>query len=195
MENKPNNKAMDSKSAERVYGKHSGYRQLRTYQVAELCYDFTCRFCEGYIPFKDRHHDQMLQAARSGYQNLSEGSEDSATTKKLEMNLTNVARSSLGELHKDYIKHLKRRHLREWNMGDPVFEEARQLRPQTLDDAAAWVNREKNHEERAANLGAILSAQAHWLAERLLNRQAQDFEINGGFSERLYKARSGREGR
>lgn len=194
MENQPNRKAMNSAAAERVYGRHSGYRQLKAYQVSELCYDFTCRFCERYIPFKDRHHDQMVQAARSGYQNLSEGSEDSATTKKLEMNLTNVARSSLGELNKDYVKHLKRRHLNHWQSGDAVFEEARRLRPQTLEDAAKWINKERNHEERAANLGAILSAQAHWLVERLLDRQAQDFENHGGFSERLYKARTGRKG-
>ncbi len=195
MEDKPDKKAMNSESAGRVYGKHSGFRKLKAYQVAELCYDFTCRFCERYIPFKDRHHDQMVQAARSGYQNISEGSEDSATTKKLEMNLTNVARSSIGELQKDYVKHLKRRHLNHWQQGDTLFEEARALRPQTLEKAVAWVNKtgvRQSHEERAANLGAILAAQAHWLTERLLDRQAQDFEKTGGFSERLYKARTGR---
>ncbi len=65
----------------------------------------------------------MVQAARSGYQNIAEGSEDNATSKKLELNLTNVARSSLGELEKDYIKHLKRRHLRHWEEDEPAFEE------------------------------------------------------------------------
>jgi four helix bundle protein len=74
-----------------------------------MLYDYTCRFCKRYVPIKDRHHDQMVQAARSGYQNIGEGSEDSATSKKLEMNLTNVARSSLGEVEKDYVKHLMRR--------------------------------------------------------------------------------------
>lgn len=61
--------------------------------------------------------------------------------------------------------------------------------------AAAWVNapgKKQSAEERAANLGAILAAQAHWLTERLLDRQAQDFEQGGGFSERLYKARTGK---
>src|SRR5919109_1289596 len=90
-------KAMSSPEAARVYGQHSGYRKLKAYQVAELLYDFTCRFCARYVPRDDRHHDQMVQAARSGYQNIAEGSEDSATSKKLEMNLTNVARSSLDE--------------------------------------------------------------------------------------------------
>ena len=87
-------RALDSDASGRIYGQHSGYRNLKAYQIAELLYAFTCRFCERYIPFSDRHHDQMVQAARSSYQNIAEGSEDSATSKKLEMNLTNVARSS-----------------------------------------------------------------------------------------------------
>ena len=185
-------KALRSGAAGRVYGKHSGFRNLKAYQVAELLYDYTCRFCARYVPEKDRHYDQMVQAARSGYQNLAEGSEDSATSKKLEMNLTNVGRSSLGELEKDYVKHLMRRGLRKWQEGEGNFEEARTLRPKTLDEAAAWVNRKgmaEPAEERAANLGAVLAAQAHWLSERLLDRQARDFEAGGGFAERLYRAR------
>ena len=187
-------KALSSGAAERVYGQHSGYRNLKAYQVAELLYDLTCRFCDRYVPKSDRHHDQMVQAARSGYQNIAEGSEDSATSKKLEMNLTNVARSSLDEVRKDYIKHLNRRKLRHWQEGEPGFAEARNLRPRTVEEAAGWVNRtgvSEPVEERAANLGAILAAQAHWLTERLMDRQARDFEAGGGFSERLYRARAG----
>lgn len=187
------NRALNSDAAGRVFDQHSGFRNLKAYQVAELCYDFTCRFCKRYIPFKDRHHDQMVQAARSGYMNIGEGSEDSATSKKLELNLTNVARASQGELLKDYYKHLKRQGLKKWEQGEPDFDEARRLRPSTLEEAAAWVNKpgaKQKREERAANLGAILTAQAHWLTERLLNRQAEDFEKHGGFSERLYKART-----
>jgi four helix bundle suffix protein len=186
-------KALSSSAAKRVYGSHGGYRNLKAYQVAELFYDFTCRFCDRYIPKSDRHHDQMVQAARSGYQNIAEGSEDSATSKKLEMNLTNVARSSLDEARKDYIKHLARRGLKRWMESDPLFAEARNLRPKTVVEAAAWVNRTGSGqpvEERAANLGAILAAQAHWLTERLMDRQARDFEDGGGFSERLYRART-----
>lgn len=184
---------LSSESSERIFGKHSGFRNLKAYWLAELCYDFTCRFCELYIPIKDRHHDQMVQASRSGFQNIREGSELSATTKKLELNLTNVARGSLGELHKDYKKYLQRKGLPLWETDDAaMFSEARNLHPESLDAAAAWVNssgRMQSREERAANLGAVLSAQAHYLVEKLLARQADDFEKGGGFSERLYKAR------
>lgn len=186
---------MSSAAAARVYGRHGGYRHLKAYQVAELLYDFTCRFCSRYVPRSDRHHDQMVQAARSGYQNIAEGSEDSATSKKLEMNLTNVARASLDECRKDYIKHLSRHGLRLWPQDAPGFLEARALRPKTLDECARWVNRPgaaEPVEERAANLGVILATQAHWLTERLLDRLARDFEVGGGFSERLYRARTGR---
>jgi len=180
-------------AGDRVFGQHSGYRNLKAYQVAELVYDFSCRFCERYIPKKDRHHDQLVQSARSGYQNIAEGSEDSATSKKLEMNLTNVARASLNEARKDYVKFLLRKGLRQWSEQEPVFAEARNLRPKTLAEAAAWVNQPGAPEpvmERAANLGAILTAQAHWLTGRLMERQAHDFETRGGFAERLYKART-----
>jgi four helix bundle suffix protein len=184
---------LSSESSERIFGKHSGFRNLRAYQLAELCYDFTCRFCELYIPKEDRHHDQMVQAARSGFQNIREGSELSATTKKLELNLTNVARGSLGELHKDYKKYLQRKRLPLWETENAaLFAEARNLHPESLTAASEWVNkpgRTQSREERAANLGAVLSAQAHYLVERLMVRQAEDFEKGGGFSERLYKAR------
>jgi len=185
---------LGSESAERIFGKHSGFRNLRAYQLAELCYDFTCRFRERYIPQNDRHHDQMVQASRSGFQNIREGSERSATTKKLELNLTNVARGSLGELHADYKKYLQRKRLPLWETQNPeLFAEARNLRPDTLAQAAKWINQpgaKQTSEERAANLGAVLSAQAHYLVEKLMARQAADFEQGGGFSERLYKART-----
>lgn len=189
-----NRHVLSSESSERVFGKHSGFRSLKAYQIAELCYDFACRFCELYISPKDRHHDQMVQAARSGFQNIREGSELSATTKKLELNLTNVARGSLGELHKDYKKYLQRKRLPLWETDNPsLFSEARNLHPESLTEAAEWINRSdrmQSREERAANLGAVLSAQAHYLVEKLLARQAEDFEKDGGFSERLYNARS-----
>lgn len=106
----------------------------------------------------------------------------------------NLKAYQLSDMLYDYNqKHLTRRKLPIWEQGDALFEEARALHPKTVEDAAAWVNQTRKHtEERAANLGAILTVQAHFLTERLLDRQARDFEKEGGFSERLYKARSSR---
>ncbi len=81
---------------------HGGYRKLKSFQVAQLCFDVTVRFCDRYVDKRDRTHDQMVQAARSGKQNIAEGSKASGTSKKTELKLTNVARASLEELRLDY---------------------------------------------------------------------------------------------
>jgi four helix bundle protein len=87
--------------------KHGGYRKLKSFQVAQLVYDVTVRFCDRYIPRRSRTHDQMVQAARSGVQNIAEGSQASGTSKKTELKLTNVARASLEELRLDYEDFLR----------------------------------------------------------------------------------------
>lgn len=94
---------------------HGGYESLRSYRVAEAVYDATVVFCDRFIDKKSRTHDQMVQAARSGVRNISEGSGAAATSKKMEMKLTNVARSSLNdELARDYQSFLLQRGLRVW---------------------------------------------------------------------------------
>src|SRR5947207_14037270 len=90
---------------------HGGYRNLKSFQVAQLTYDVTVRFCNRYIGKHTRTHDQMVQAARSGVQNIAEGSMASATSKKTELKLINVARASLEELRLDYEDFLRRRRL------------------------------------------------------------------------------------
>ena len=142
--------------------RHGGYRQLKTFQLARLVYGVTVRFCDRYVDRRSRTRDQMVQAARSGYQNLAEGSEDSATSKKLEMNLTNVSRSSLGELEKDYGKHLRRRGLRTWQEGEPGFDEARALH----EDRRAWI---PVHERIAIlqRAGALMRERAETLAMQI----------------------------
>ncbi len=119
--------------------KHGGYRNLKSYQVAQLVFDLTVRFCNKYISRKDRTHDQMVQAARSGYQNIAEGSQVSGTSKKLEMNLTNVARASLEELRGDYEGFLRTRGLPQWDRNDPRRQHLIDSRPKTADDVARWV--------------------------------------------------------
>src|SRR6266700_6473553 len=98
---------------------HGGYRKLKSFQLAQLVYDVTVRFCERYISPRSRTHDQMVQAARSGVQNIAEGSKASGTSKKMELKLTNVARASLEELRLDYEDFLRHRGLQLWAEDDP----------------------------------------------------------------------------
>ena len=81
---------------------HGGYRKLKSFQICRLIYDVTARFCDRYIDRRSRTHDQMVQAARSGVQNIAEGSQVSGTSRKMELKLTNIARASLEELRLDY---------------------------------------------------------------------------------------------
>ena len=96
---------------EPIIARHGGYRKLMTFQLACLCYDVTVRFCERYVARGSRTKDQMVQAARSGVQNIAEGSEASGTSRKKELKLTSVARASLEELRLDYEDFLRQRHL------------------------------------------------------------------------------------
>src|SRR5436853_931655 len=91
-----------------------GYRKLRSFQVTTIIYDATVSFCARFLDRRDRTVDQMVQAARSGKQNIVEGSQASGTSKEMEIKLTNVARASLAELEEDYQDFLRTRHLLEW---------------------------------------------------------------------------------
>jgi len=150
---------------------HGGYRKLKSFQVAQLCFDVTVRFCDRYVDKRDRTHDQMVQAARSGAQNIAEGSKASATSKKTELKLTNVARASLEELRLDYEDYLRQRRLKQWSGEDLRRDELIAKRCTTADAVAC----------------------------RLLDRQiaslAAAFVENGGFTERLYSVRAKRRGR
>ena len=119
--------------------KHGGYRKLKSFQVAQLCYDVTVRFCDRYISKRSRTHDQMVQAARSGVQTIAEGSEVSATSKKMELKLTQVARASLEELLLDYEDFLRHRALPLWAADDPRRSELVARRCGTAAEVAAWV--------------------------------------------------------
>ncbi|NIR73217.1 four helix bundle protein [candidate division KSB1 bacterium] len=104
---------------ESLLPRHGGYRKLKSFQLAQLVYDLTVRFCDRYIDKRSRTHDQIVQAARSGVQNIAEGSKVSGTSKKMEMKLTNVARASLEELRLNYEDFLRQRGLQMWEPNDP----------------------------------------------------------------------------
>ena len=118
--------------------RHGGYRRLKSFQIAQLLYDLTARFCDKYIDPRSRTHDQMVQAARSGVQNIAEGSQASATSRRMELKLTNVARSSLEELRRDYEDFLRQRKLPQWERNDPRRADLIARRPATADDVARW---------------------------------------------------------
>ena len=128
---------------EKLIPLHGGYRKLKSFQVAQLVYDVTVRFCDRYLEKRSRTHDQMVQAARSGVQNIAEGSQASGTSKKTELKLTNVARASLEELRLDYEDFLRQRGLALWPPERPALKRFKARRCATLDEVRAWVEEER----------------------------------------------------
>ena len=133
--------------------KHGGYRKLKSFRLAQLCYDVTVRFCDRYIDRRSRTHDQMVQAARSGVQNIAEGSQASGTSKKMELKLTNVARASLEELRRDYEDFLRQRGLTRWNQVDPRRADLVARRCTTAEEVARWVRDVHDRDERGGHDG------------------------------------------
>lgn len=112
---------------EKLIPAHGGYRQLKSFQQAELVYDATVKFCDRFINPRSRTHDQMVQAARSGRQNIAEGSQASGTSKKFELKLVGVARASLEELLLDYEDFLRQNGHKQWDKNHPTAKAVRAL--------------------------------------------------------------------
>jgi len=163
---------------------HGGYRKLRSYQIAEIIYDATVIFCNRFIDKRSRTHDQMVQAARSGVQNIAEGSMASATSKKTELKLTGVARASLEELLLDYKAFLRQRGMRLWDKDSPEAIEVRKKRMSDLSDLSDLPD-----PEVFANTMICLINQASYLLGRQIQSLEKRFLNEGGFTERLYYAR------
>src|SRR5436190_11879227 len=201
---------------EKLIPLHGGYRKLKSFQVAQLAYDVTVRFCDRYIEKRSRTHDQMVQAARSGTQNIAEGSQASGTSKKMELKLTDVARASLEELRLDYEDYLRHRRLAVWTEEDPRRKALVALRCTTADEVAAWVAEQRRldgpngpdgrpkqrapskesmpsmkstYPELAANAALVLIGVACALLDRQIEAQAAAFSAEGGFTERLHRIR------
>ena len=168
---------------------HGHYRHLRVYQVAEIIYDITFYFTQHYLQKGDRTIDQMVQAARSGKQNIAEGNQASATSSETEIKLTNVAKASLEELLDDYEDYLRVRQLPQWDNLHPRYEKMRQYaRSQQIGKEYAQVIRKMNDEE-IANLCITLIHQAMYMLHKLLITMQERFVTEGGIKERMYKAR------
>ncbi len=157
---------------------HGGYRKLKSFQIAQLIFDLTVRFCERYVDAKSRTRDQMTQAARSGVQNIAEGSQASGTSKKTELKLTNVARASLEELRLDYEDFLRQRGLHQWMPDHPVLMRFKARRCRTLEQVREWVEEEK-HGQTRTNTDEQGPARAGRNSKDELNKQSSE-NVGGG---------------
>ena len=170
------------------------YRKLLSYQKTEVIYEITFYFCSTYLQIGDRTVDQMVQAARSGKQNIIEGSAASATSAKTEIKLVNVAKASLQELLEDYIDYLRTRGHRQWEEGSVELETMRQL-GREHSDAEYFMNLcSSRPPETIANMAIVLIKQADYLLFKQLEHLEKDFVDQGGFSERMMRVRKEKRG-
>ena len=168
---------------------HGHYRHLRVYQVTEMIYDITFYFTQHYLQKGDRTIDQMVQAARSGKQNIAEGNQAAATSSETEIKLTNVAKASLEELLDDYEDYLRVRQLPQWGNLHPRYEKMRQYaRSKQINNDYAQVVQKMNDEE-IANLCITLIHQAMYMLHKLLITMQERFVTEGGIKERMFQAR------
>lgn len=169
-----------------------GYRSLRAYQLSEIIYDLTAVFVRRFIPYGSRTTDQMVQAARSGKQNIAEGSVASATSKETEIKLTNVAKASLEELLLDYEDYLRQHSLPYWDKRHPRFPAlSAYLKSQAFMDAP-MKHAETYSAEEFCNLAITLIYQDIYLLRHLIAEQQRQFVENGGIKEMMYRARTSR---
>lgn len=167
---------------------HGGYRNLISFQTTTIIYDLVVIFITRYVPHGSRTRDQMEQGARSGRQNIAEGSQVSVVSRKMELKLVGVARASLEELLNDCIDFLRQRNLPVWEKDDPRVLEIRKLGYKT-DRTYKTYMRYMDDPESAANCLICLIHQANYLLDRQLVALDNAFMENGGFTENLYRRR------
>jgi four helix bundle suffix protein len=182
---------MQPEKPEPLIPPHGGYRELKSYQMSEIVYDATVVFCNRFISIKSRTHDQMVQAARSGKQNIAEGSMASGTSKKMELKLVGMARASLEELLLDYQDFLRQRSLTLWEKDDSRAKEVRKLSWKENRSYSTYKPYfEEDSPEIAANAALCLIHQANFLLDQQLRALEKAFVEDGGFTEKLYRVRS-----
>ena len=187
----------------RLLPRHGGYRKLRSFQTAQAAYDGTVIFCDRFVDRRSRTRDQMVQAARSGVQNIAEGSMASATSRKMELKLTAVARASLEELLLDYEDFLRQRPaasggatkpghtaLRHGSGPAPRVRRAGCRDEANKSDGSDPYSIRMASAEVAADTLICLVNQASFLLGRQLKKLEEQFLAEGGFTERLYRERS-----
>lgn len=169
---------------------HGGYEALLSFQKARIVYDGTVRFCARFLDKRDRTYDQMVQAARSGKQNIIEGSQASGTSKETEIKLTNVARASLEELLEDYRDFLRVRGLKLWDKNNHKALFVRKLgarKDASYETYGTYI--ESRPPEVVANILICLIHQTNYLLDQQLRHLEEAFVKEGGLRERMTKAR------
>ena len=179
-----------------------GYRGLTTFQTSTIIYDATVWFCEKFVDRRSRTVDQMVQAARSGRQNIAEGSRASATSSQTELRLVNVARASLEELLLDYEDFLRHRRLEMWEMNSTDAQEVRNVPRKFKEDRSDQTNltdqeraklyaRWLEHANGAVRANALICLihQTNYLLDQQIHALEEQFITDGGYSELLAKER------
>lgn len=179
---------------EHLIPRRGNYKNLISYQKADTIYQITYYFCCRYLIKGDRTIDQMIQAARSGNQNIIEGCAASATSSKTEIKLVNVAKASLKELLEDYEDFLKTRGFRQWERGSREHDAMRRLGKEHNDAEFFMKLIQVRPPETIANMAIILLNQADYLLFKQLERLEDDFMHEGGFSERMMRMRKQQRG-
>ena len=181
----------DQKELPQLIPLHGGYRKLQSYQMAEIVFDAAVVFCDRFIDRRSRTHDQMVQAARSGKQNIAEGSMASGTSKKTELKLIGVARASLEELLLDFQDYLRQKGLSLWGKEHAKAKEIRALAYRSNRSYATYKTYfEEQEPEIAANAAICLIHQTNYLLDQQLRALEKEFLKEGGFTEKLYRVRS-----
>ncbi|MDA8106737.1 MAG: four helix bundle suffix domain-containing protein [Nitrospiraceae bacterium] len=188
--NESHNSHASHNSQPSVIPPRGDYKNLLSYQKSEVIYQITYRFCERFLKKGDRTIDQMVQAARSGKQNIVEGSKAATTSKEMEIKLTNVARASLEELLEDYRDYLK---VRDFPIWDKDSKEALYVRKLGHKSPASYETYRNYVDTRPAeviaNIAICLIHQANYLLDQQMKRLEKDFLKDGGLRERMMRAR------
>ena len=169
---------------------HGGYQQLKSYRKSVIVFDGTCCFVHRFIPVRDRTCDQMVQAARSGKQNIVEGSMASAVSKEMEIKLTGVARASLEELLEDFKDYLRIHQLPQWAKDSPPVLAVRKLsrsRDESFESYRSYL--ENRSAGTCANIMICLISQCNYLLDLQLKQLAESFARTGGLRERMTAVR------
>ncbi|MCS6935911.1 MAG: four helix bundle suffix domain-containing protein [Chitinophagales bacterium] len=170
---------------------HGGYQKLMSYQMAEIVYDATVHFCNRHINKRSRTHDQMIQAARSGKQNIAEGSMVSGVSKETEIKLMGVARASLEELLNDYKDFLRVRGLTLWDKNDERMMEIRKIgKTENKSLKSYMIYLENDSLEIVVNTIICLIHQTNYLLDQQIRKLEELFIKEGGIRERMHKART-----